>query len=146
MWHNKKQIPAGGGQGGTAGLCSSVADRTTWVKEVHRSRQDIYFINVSVCVCVCVCVCVFERQWSGIISIHSFQFSMASHMQPHLFSWSTVQGQCYCFSRFKLTEIKEEAIELIVLHNYHHTSKLQYLDIFAQNIKRKTKKTPPKPL
>ncbi len=73
------------GHGEAAGLYCTVADTTRWVQEVYPSRQDIYTIHVKVCVCVCVCVCVFKRPWSDKISIHSFQFSMASHWQPHLF-------------------------------------------------------------
>lgn len=43
-----------------AGLYSSVADRTKWMRKVYRSRQYIYIINVNVC--VCVSVSVFKRQ------------------------------------------------------------------------------------
>lgn len=78
MRQTAKQIPAGGGHGGAAGLYYTVADRTRWMQEGYPSRQDIYIINVS----VWVCVSVFDRPWSDI-SIHSF--SMTSHLQPHLF-------------------------------------------------------------
>ena len=84
------------------------------------------YICLCVYVCVCVCVracvhtCVFKRPWSDMTSINSFQCSISSLISP-----ANQQCRANIGVSVNINLIdKEEAIELIVLHNYYHMSKL----------------------
>lgn len=114
IWQAAKQIPAGGVMEGLQGYTVlKLIGLEGYRKFILAGKQSILWVWAS----------VLERLWSDMIIIPSFLFSMATHLQTHLLTNQQCRASIIVSVDIKLIN-KEEAIVLIVLHNYHHTSKL----------------------